>query len=55
MRERIERQVEELGEGWRYPMPPDGELGTVASLEGLDDQQLRSLRSRAVAQPFGYL
>jgi pimeloyl-ACP methyl ester carboxylesterase len=52
-RRHIERQVEELGDGWRFPMPPREELANMASLEGLDDSQLRLLRSRAVAQPFG--
>jgi pimeloyl-ACP methyl ester carboxylesterase len=49
----IERQVEESGDGWRFPMPPRGELANFGSLEGLDDTQLGLLRSRAVAQPFG--
>jgi pimeloyl-ACP methyl ester carboxylesterase len=52
-RRRIERQVEALGEGWRYPMPPREELAEYGSLEGLDESQLELLRSRAVAQPFG--
>ena len=34
-------------------MPPWEALENIASLEGLDDDQLRLLRSRAVAQPFG--
>jgi pimeloyl-ACP methyl ester carboxylesterase len=53
VRQYIERQVEELGDGWRFPMPPREELGNMASLEGVDDGQMRLLRSRAVAQPFG--
>ncbi len=53
IRQCIEQQVEELGEGWRYPMPPWEELASMTSLEGLDTEQLRLLRSRAVAQPFG--
>lgn len=52
-RRHIERQVEELGDGWRFPMPPWEELADMASLEGVDDDHLRLLRSRAVAQPFG--
>jgi hypothetical protein len=52
-RQRIERQVEELGDGWRFPMPPPEELASMGSLEGLDDDHLRLLSSRAVAQPFG--
>jgi len=53
VREHIERQVEESGEGWKWPMPPPEELADMASLEGLDDDRLSLLRSRAVAQPFG--
>ncbi len=34
-------------------MPPWEELASMTSLEGLDTEQLRLLRSRAVAQPFG--
>jgi pimeloyl-ACP methyl ester carboxylesterase len=52
-RRHIERQVEELGDGWRFPMPPLEELATFGSLEGLDDSRLEQLRSRAVDQPFG--
>src|SRR5215203_5548790 len=52
-RRHIERRVEELGEGWKIPMPPPEELANLASLEGVDDDHLRLLYSRAVAQPFG--
>jgi len=52
-RRHIERQVEELGDGWRFPMPPQEELAAFGSLQGLDDAQLELLRSRAVDQPFG--
>jgi pimeloyl-ACP methyl ester carboxylesterase len=52
-RTHVERQVEELGDGWRLPMPPWDELAQQTSLEGLGDDQLRVVRSRAVAQPFG--
>jgi pimeloyl-ACP methyl ester carboxylesterase len=49
----VEQQVEELGDGWRFPMPPQEELANFGSLEGLDDAQLGLMRSRAVDQPFG--
>jgi pimeloyl-ACP methyl ester carboxylesterase len=52
-RSHIERQVEESGEGWKWPMPPPEELANMASLEGLGEDHLRLLGSRAVAQPFG--
>ena len=53
VREHVERRVEELGGGWRFPVPPREELATFGSLEGLDDARLQALRSRAVDQPFG--
>ena len=53
LRERQERQVAETGGGWRLAMPPDGELGAMASLEGLDDDDLQQMRARAVDHPFG--
>jgi pimeloyl-ACP methyl ester carboxylesterase len=53
-RRHIERQVEVLGDGWRFPVPPREELATFGSLEGLDDTRLDLMRSRAVdQQPFG--
>src|ERR671917_1888514 len=52
-RRHIEQQVEETGDGWRFPMPPQEELATFGSLEGLGEAQLELLRSRAVDQPFG--
>src|SRR5215217_1797083 len=52
-RRHIERQVEELGEGWKFPMPPPEELANMASLEGVDEDHLRLLYSRATPQPFG--
>ena len=53
LKEVTERQVEERGEGWKFPMPPREELAKMASLEGLDDDRLDLLRSRATPQPFG--
>jgi pimeloyl-ACP methyl ester carboxylesterase len=52
-RQYIERQVSELGDGWRFPMPPPEQLAEMGSLEGLDDDHLKLLYSRAVDQPFG--
>ena len=52
-RERTEDQVQELGEGWKFPMPPPEELANMASLEGVDEDHLRLLYSRATPQPFG--
>jgi len=53
LRRRTERRVEERGEGWRFPIPPREELAEMASLEGVDDERLRLLYSRATPQPFG--
>ena len=53
LRKRTEEQVQELGQGWRFPMPPTEELANMASLEGLDEDDMRLLRSRATPQPFG--
>src|ERR671913_1970190 len=52
-RSHIERQVYELGDGWRFPLPPQEELANFGSLQGLGDAKIELLRSRAVAQPFG--
>lgn len=54
VRERIEGQVEKYGEGWKWPMPPTWEeVAGFGSLEGVDEDRLRLLRSRATPQPFG--
>ena len=52
-RERTEDQVQELSEGWKFPIPPPEELANMASLEGVDEDHLRLLYSRATPQPFG--
>ena len=53
LRKRTEGQVRELGEGWKFPIPPPEELANMASLEGVDEDHLRLLYSRATPQPFG--
>jgi pimeloyl-ACP methyl ester carboxylesterase len=53
LRKRTEGQVQESGEGWKFPMPPPEELANMASLEGVDEDHLRLLYSRATPQPFG--
>jgi pimeloyl-ACP methyl ester carboxylesterase len=53
LRKRTEEQVQELGEGWKFPIPPPEELANMASLEGVDEDRLRLLYSRATPQPFG--
>jgi pimeloyl-ACP methyl ester carboxylesterase len=53
LRKRTEEQVQELGEGWKFPIPPPEELANMASLEGVDEGHLRLLYARAAPQPFG--
>jgi hypothetical protein len=53
LRKRTEEQVQELGEGWKFPIPPQEELANMASLEGVDEDYLRLLYSWASPQPFG--
>jgi pimeloyl-ACP methyl ester carboxylesterase len=52
LRRRAERRVKGQGEGWKFPVPPREELADMARLEGLDDDRLALLRSRATPQPF---
>jgi pimeloyl-ACP methyl ester carboxylesterase len=51
-RAQVEQEVEELGEGWRLPMPTWEELAQQGSLQGLGEEQRSLMRSRAVDQPF---
>ena len=53
LRKRTEERVQELGEGWKFPIPPPEELANMASLEGVDEDRLRLLYSPATPQPFG--
>ncbi len=53
LRKRTEEQVQEIGEGWKFPIPPPEELANMASLKGVDEDHLRMLYSRATPQPFG--
>jgi pimeloyl-ACP methyl ester carboxylesterase len=53
LRKRTEQQVQEMGEGWKFPIPPPEELANMASLEGVDEDHLGLLYSRATPQPFG--
>jgi hypothetical protein len=46
-----EDRVRELGEGWKFPVPPPEELAHMASLEGVDEDHLKLLYSRATPQP----
>src|ERR671933_217168 len=49
-RERTEDQVQELGEGWKFPIPPPEELANMASLEGVDEDCLNLLYSLSTPQ-----
>lgn len=50
-RAETEREVQELGDGWKLPFPPLEDLGKMASLAGLDDDALELMSSRATSQP----
>ncbi|MFG2533010.1 alpha/beta hydrolase [Streptomyces sp. NPDC048516] len=49
---RLHQEVAEHGDGWLLPLPPVGLLGTFSSLEGLDQDRLDLMRTRATPQPF---
>jgi len=53
VREEVERQVAELGDGWRLPFPGFEALGEQASLTGLGEAERALMARKAVAQPFG--
>ncbi|MGD9893534.1 MAG: alpha/beta fold hydrolase [Dehalococcoidia bacterium] len=54
VQQQIEQRVAEHGDGWRLPMPPwDEQAKGGASLDGLSDDDLRLMASRATPQPFG--
>ncbi|MGW3011907.1 alpha/beta fold hydrolase [Streptomyces sp. NPDC001219] len=50
--DRLHTLVAERGDGWRLPLPPFELLGAMSTLEGLDEEQLGLLRTRATPQPF---
>lgn len=51
-REHLQRQVDEVGDGWRLPFPSFEELAQHASLDGLGQDERALMQARAVAQPF---
>lgn len=54
LRDRQRRDVEERGEGWRWPVP-DGETivsGLYGSASGLRDEHLRAFALRGTPQPY---
>jgi pimeloyl-ACP methyl ester carboxylesterase len=53
-REQQQREVEQNGDGWRWP-PPDRAVlarGTFGSSSGLEDRHFRLLEQRATPQPY---
>ena len=54
MRERQRRDVDERGDGWRWPAPDRATLapGTYGSIAGLNDEHLRAFRERGTPQPY---
>lgn len=53
-RERQRRAVEELGDGWRWPVPDRETLaaGEFGSAAGLNDEHFQLIAERATAQPY---
>jgi pimeloyl-ACP methyl ester carboxylesterase len=51
-RAEVERQVAELGDGWRLPFPSFEALGAQASLAGLGEAERALMVRKAAAQPF---
>ncbi len=51
-RARVEREVAELGDGWRMPFPGFEALGAQASLAGLGEAERDLMARKAAAQPF---
>jgi RimJ/RimL family protein N-acetyltransferase/pimeloyl-ACP methyl ester carboxylesterase len=51
-RARVEHEVAERGDGWRWALPSFDELGQTSSLSGLDEAQLERFRAKATPQPF---
>ena len=54
LRDRQHREVEERGEGWRWPLPDRETLasGVYGSASGLDDEHFRRIAERGTAQPY---
>jgi pimeloyl-ACP methyl ester carboxylesterase len=53
-REKQQREVEQHGDGWRWPPPDRATLagGTFGSASGLEDRHFRLLEDRATPQPY---
>jgi pimeloyl-ACP methyl ester carboxylesterase len=53
-RERQQREVQEHGDGWRWPVPDRETLtaGTYGSASGLSEEHLRLIAQRATPQPY---
>jgi pimeloyl-ACP methyl ester carboxylesterase len=49
-----ERQVAELGDGWRWPLPSWEDQASIlgVSAAGLDEEARKRIRARSVPQPF---
>lgn len=52
-RAQVEKEVTELGDGWRWPLRPFEQLGQTTSLAGLSEAQLERFQARATPHPFG--
>jgi pimeloyl-ACP methyl ester carboxylesterase len=52
-RARLERTVQEAGDGWRLPFPGVDHLGAPSAVADFDDATRDLMTRKAVAQPFG--
>jgi pimeloyl-ACP methyl ester carboxylesterase len=52
VREQLQQQVDESGEGWKLPFPGFEQLAETASLAGLGEEDRAFMAAKVVAQPF---
>jgi pimeloyl-ACP methyl ester carboxylesterase len=54
LREKVEGEVRDLGDGWRWPMPSFEDLESMgARMDGVSEAQREYIRAHASDQPFG--
>lgn len=52
VKEQLQQQVDQSGEGWKLPFPGFDGLAEMASLAGLGEAELAFMAAKVVAQPF---
>ncbi len=50
--EQLQRQVDEIGDGWRLPFPGFEQLAIQANVDGLGDAERELMARKAAPQPF---